>query len=117
MIKLYDPREICMAFSAYLKKLRLQSGESLQQVADAIGLSKAHVWELETGKSRNPTKDVLERLSNHFKVSISILLGESEESDDTDLDVMFRQLRDIGPEERAHIQALMDSMRAKKKAQ
>lgn len=102
-----------MTFSATLKQLRLKSGKSLQEVADAVGLSKAHLWELESGKSRNPTKDVLEKLSDHFKVPVAQLMGETV--DDPDLAVMFRQLRGISPEERAHIQALMDSIRSRQK--
>jgi len=104
-----------MAFSAQLKKLRLKKGESLQELANAVGLSKAHVWELETGKSSNPTKEVLESFSDHFKVPVSELIGETDAVEEGDLAIMFRQLRGIDPSEREHIQALIDSIRAKKK--
>jgi len=104
-----------MAFSAQLKRLRLKKGESLQELADAVGLSKAHVWELERGSSSNPTKEVLERFSDHFKVPVAELIGETSDAEDRDLAIMFRHLRDIDPAERAHIQALIDSIRAKKK--
>jgi len=104
-----------MAFSAHLKRLRLKNGESLQELADAVGLSKAHVWELETGKSSNPTKEVLERLSDHFKVSVAELVGETDAVEDQDLAIMFRHLREIEPAEREHIQALIDSIRARQK--
>src|SRR5690242_14616525 len=99
-----------MAFSAQLKKLRLKKGESLQELADAVALSKAHVWELETGKSSNPTKEVLERFSDHYKVSVAELIGETDASEDGDLAIMFRHLREIDPSEREHIQALIDSI-------
>ena len=35
-----------------IKELRMKSGESLQDVASAIGASKAHVWEMESGRSK-----------------------------------------------------------------
>jgi len=104
-----------MSFSAHLKRLRLKSGESLQAVADAVGLSKAHVWELETGKSSNPTKEVLERVADHFKVSIAELVGESDDVEDSELQVMFRHLRQVEPEDRPHLKALIDSYRSRKK--
>ena len=44
-----------MQISERLFSLRQKSGQSLQQVADAIGVSKAHVWELEKGRSTNPS--------------------------------------------------------------
>jgi transcriptional regulator with XRE-family HTH domain len=104
-----------MAFSAQLKRLRLKSGDSLQEVADAVGLSKAHVWELETGKSSNPTKEVLEKLADHFKVPVAELIGETADVEDAQLAMMFRQLRDIDPKDRPHLQALIDSLRKRKK--
>ena len=49
-----------------LKELRLKKGDSLQGLADAVGVSKAHVWELETGKSKNPSIELLTKLAKHF---------------------------------------------------
>ncbi len=43
-----------------IKELRMKSGESLQDVANAIGASKAHVWEIESGRSSNPSLDMLQ---------------------------------------------------------
>ena len=38
-----------MGLGVQITQLRLQKAESLQQVADAVGVSKAHIWELEKG--------------------------------------------------------------------
>ena len=51
-----------MPLSTKLKELRARSRESLQQVADAVGVSKAHIWELERGTSKNPGLDLLKKL-------------------------------------------------------
>ena len=53
-----------MALGARLKRLRLKKGESLQQTADAAGVSKAHIWDLETGKSANPSMELLTSLAS-----------------------------------------------------
>lgn len=56
-------------------KLREERDLSLQDVADRAGLSKSHVWELEQGRSRNPTVDTAVRLSRAFGVSLDYLIG------------------------------------------
>lgn len=38
-----------------IASLRYDRRMSLQKVADAAGLTKAHVWELEKGRSNNPS--------------------------------------------------------------
>lgn len=60
--------------------LREQHGLSLQAVADRAGLSKSHVWELEQGRSRNPTVDTAVRLSRAFGVSLDYMTGLSDDA-------------------------------------
>lgn len=89
-----------MSFAATLKDLRLRRGKSLQELADAVGVSKPHLYDLEMGKAKNPTKDVLEKLSAYFRVSVGSLLGEVETGSEGELlGVMFRELRDLGPDD------------------
>ena len=54
-----------MSLGAKLRKLRLKSGQSLQQIADKVEVSKAHIYELEIGKVKNPSVEVLKKLSKH----------------------------------------------------
>jgi len=65
-----------MSLGARLKDLRIKKNQSLQDVADAIGASKAHIWDIERGSSKNPSMDLLDRLANHFGVSVTFLVGE-----------------------------------------
>ncbi len=51
-----------MTLASKLKALRLKKNKSLQQVADAVDASKNHIWDLETGKSRNPSIELLTKL-------------------------------------------------------
>ncbi len=64
-----------MGLGAELKRLRIKKNESLQKVADAVNASKAHIWDIERGASSNPSMDLLNRLANHFGVSVSSLVG------------------------------------------
>jgi transcriptional regulator with XRE-family HTH domain len=81
-----------MAIGDRLRELRIAKGQSLQQVADAIGASKAHVWELETNRSQNPSLDLLKKLAVHFGTNVSYLICEVEQ-DPTQVDKFFHRNR------------------------
>ncbi|MPY72410.1 MAG: helix-turn-helix domain-containing protein [Alphaproteobacteria bacterium] len=86
-----------MSLAAKLKELRIRKGESLQEIADAIGVSKTHVWELETGRSTNPTLELIKKYADHFKVSVQSLVGEdiNNPNEDENLVRMFRQANQL----------------------
>lgn len=58
-----------------IAELRTARGWSLQQVADLAGCSKGHVWELEQGRSKNPSVTMLSALAQAFGVPLSDLIG------------------------------------------
>lgn len=101
-----------MQISERLFSLRQKSGQSLQQVADAIGVSKAHVWELEKGRSTNPSFDLVQKLAGHFGVSVEVLVGQAEEptSDVLQIDRINRKLSELTPRDRDLIEAMIRSM-------
>jgi transcriptional regulator with XRE-family HTH domain len=117
-----------MSLGATLRKLRLRKRQSLQQVADAVDASKAHIWELETGKSRNPSIDLLTRLANHYRVSLAsivgedpqaldrILQGDPEAIRDDQLMRMYRQLQSLHDQDRAMIDHIIRRMIEQRKA-
>lgn len=80
-----------MSLAAKLKELRLKKGESLQRVADAVGVSKAHIWELEKGSSKNPGLELLTKLSAHFSVPIGFLTDEHLSPEDAAAQQFFRE--------------------------
>ncbi len=98
-----------MALGARLKELRVREKESLQQVADAIKSSKAHIWELETGKNKNPSADSLNKLADHFNVSVGYLIGEDPNSPEEkpELIAMYRQLKKLSAGDRETISDMM----------
>jgi transcriptional regulator with XRE-family HTH domain len=95
-----------------MSELRLKSRQSLQDVADAVGVSKAHIWELEKGRTDNPSMALVTRLADHFGVSIRYLVGEDVDADDADEELarMFRQASKLAPEDRAILDDMMQSM-------
>ena len=63
------------ALGIRIKMLRDMRGMSLQQVADAAGMTKSHIWELEQGRSSNPTVNAIWGLAEALTVSPAHLLG------------------------------------------
>ncbi len=61
-----------------IKDLRAKKRESLQQVGDAVGVSKAHIWDLERGSSANPSLELLKKLADHFQVTVAYLADDLE---------------------------------------
>ncbi len=104
-----------MSLASKLLDLRKESGESLQGVADAVGASRAHVWEVETGRTKNPSLDLIRRLADHFKVSVAWLVGEIPDvKSDNKAATLYRTLQSLSPQNQQHIQAIIDSMRKSK---
>jgi transcriptional regulator with XRE-family HTH domain len=104
-----------MSVAARLKELRLRSRQSLQEVADAIKVSKTHVWELEMGRTENPSLEMLTKLADHFKVPIRTLVGEDpESSEDASLVRMFRQVGELSAQEREILDDMIQSLRKRR---
>lgn len=105
------------ALASRLRRLRLSKGDSLQRVADAVGVSKAHIWELEKARTDNPSMQLLTKLADHFRVKVAYLVGEDVEADDADLELqrMFRQAQDLDARDRESLDALLQSFLDRKK--
>lgn len=105
-----------MALAAKLKELRIKHKKSLQEVADEVRASKAHIWDLETGKSKNPSLELLVKLAKCFKVSVADLVGENPTSkgDEPQIQAMYRELKELTPKDREAIQMMMDHLKDRK---
>src|SRR6185312_401061 len=101
-------------FGPRLRASRMRKGHSLQKLADLVGASKAHIYELETGKSKNPSLALLTSLSQALDVPIKDLVGESTDAADNEqakLAPLFRDLRELPDEALDLIQALTKKLR------
>ena len=56
-------------FSETLKRLRLQSGKSRQELAQYSGLNEAYLFRLESGERRNPSRDTV------IKIALALVSG------------------------------------------
>ena len=104
-----------MSFAARLNEIRNLKKRSLQEVADAIGVSKTHIWELEKGRTENPSLELLRKLSDYFGVSIRHLVGEDfENKQDDQLARMFRQVAELEESDRGFIDEMITTLKARR---
>lgn len=98
-----------------LFSLREKTGESLQEVADKVGVSKAHVWELEKGRSKNPSFDLVCKLADHFGVNIDVMTGATEEPGKVDIKIaqINRGLEELSDRDRSIVEQMIETMRKK----
>ncbi len=105
-----------MSLSVRLNELRVKKKKSLQEVADALNVSKTHVWELEKGRAENPSLELLIKLADYFKVSIRHLVGEDfEDSSNDEMARMFRQVGDLEANDRAILDDMIQSLRSRRR--
>lgn len=104
-----------MALANRLKELRIRKKLSLQDLADHIGASKAHVWDLETGRSKNPTIELLTKLAQALGTSISDLVGENPDDDEQSPEViaMYRDLKGLSENDRETIRLMMERLKSR----
>ncbi|MDB5679335.1 helix-turn-helix transcriptional regulator [Sphingomonas bacterium] len=102
-----------MTFARKLHDLRIAQRRSLQDVADAIGISKAHVWNLEKGLTGNPSMELVIKLTELFRVRIADLVGDNPDGEEqpAEMVAMFRDLKKLDPRDRDTIKMLMEQMK------
>ena len=66
-------------FKNVFKSLRLKSGLTQQQMADALKLSRSTVGMYENGE-REPSFEILETIADYFNVDMNYLIGNKDYS-------------------------------------
>ncbi|MCW5626700.1 MAG: helix-turn-helix transcriptional regulator [Burkholderiales bacterium] len=105
-----------MSLGARLAQLRLRKGESLQTVADAVGISKTHVWQLEKGNSENPSIELLKKLADHYAVPLTYLVGDQGDAtlEDVEAQQFFRDFKSLSEAEQAVLKQTLEVFKSKK---
>lgn len=79
---------IVQCISDQMSRLRKARDLSLQDVADRAGLTKSHIWEMEQGRSANPTIDTAIRIASALGISFDQLIGADSSEPAIDPDAM-----------------------------
>lgn len=104
-----------MTIGARLAELRLRKGKSLQEVADAVEVSKTHIWQMEKGKSENPSADLLRKLSDYFNVTLEYLAGTGDgvSLSDAEAQQFFRDFKSLSEDERTILMQTLEVFKKK----
>lgn len=109
-----------MSLADKIHALRLDKGQSLQEVADAVGVSKAHIWQIEKSRAGNPSMGLVSKLADHFGVTVAWLVSEDYTADATDssssLARMFRQAQDLDPQDIVLLDDMLQSLLKRRKS-
>lgn len=105
-----------MALGARLSELRLRRGSSLQEVGDAVGVSKTHIWALEKGKSENPSMELLKKLAEYYKVPIEYLAGADDGAslDTVEAEQFFRDFKSLSEQEKTVLKQTLELFKSRK---
>lgn len=91
-----------------LRQLRKMSQERLSELA---GISAHHIGELERGKSKNPTYQVLSKLADALGVSVLILLDFEHQKQKKDLqDELIEIIRNLPEDKLKTVYRLVNSV-------
>ena len=104
-----------MTLGTRIFDLRQKANVSLQHVADAVGVSKAHIWELEKGRSANPSFDLVQKLATFFCVKPEELIGAAEvpPPEHQQVERIHRSIKDLSERDLHIIEAMVASMQSK----
>ena len=96
-----------------LRQYREAKGLTLQQVADAVGCTKAYIWELEMREGQRPTAERLNGIAKTLGVTVLHLLGEPiggiEDPSPADAE-FFREYAGMSEDEKARYREAMKLM-------
>lgn len=94
-------------FSQNLKKLRKQHGLTQAQLANKLGIGVSTIGMYESD-IRNPSYEVLKKISNYFNVSIDYLINESTNKNTTNLDFFIEHIKQLTPSQRKQVEDLIE---------
>ena len=98
-------------FGEKLRKVRTARHKTLEDLAEAIGSSKAYVWQLENKKNANPSAELLLKIANYFGESPDFFLDDAQDepSDRQVEDAFFRKFQKLSENDKRTIERIVSS--------
>ena len=105
------------AFGARLRRFREAKKLTLQQVADAVGCTKAYIWELEMKDGQRPSAERIQKIAQVLGVTMEDVMGtpmeQAPEASPEDV-AFFREYAGMTEEEKKNYQDVLKLMFARK---
>ncbi|SFN49681.1 Helix-turn-helix domain-containing protein [Roseovarius lutimaris] len=102
-------------FGEKLRQVRTNRKKTLEELATAIGSSKAYVWQLENKKNAKPSAELLLKIANYLGESPDFFLDDSvsERSENQVEDAFFRKFRTLSDEDKRYIDRIVTGLDGK----
>jgi transcriptional regulator with XRE-family HTH domain len=93
---------------AKIRRLRLEKGLTLDQLADKAGSSKSYLWELENKNPPRPSVEKLAGIAKALEVTVDYLIGSDtpEELQDAEDKAFFREYQRMSPPLKAKLRQM-----------
>ena len=105
------------AFGARLRRLREAKKLTLQQVADAVGCTKAYIWELEMKDGQRPSAERIQAIAKVLGVTMEDVMGtpmqQAPEASPEDV-AFFREYAGMTEEEKDRYRQMLALLSGKK---
>lgn len=102
-------------FGEKLRKVRTSRNKTLEELANAIGSSKAYVWQLENKKNAKPSGELLLKIANCLGESPDFFLDDdaNERTEDQLEDAFFRKFKRLSDEDKRYIDRIVSGLDGK----
>lgn len=96
-------------FGEKLRRIRTGRGRTLEELAEAVGSSKAYIWQLENKKNAKPSAELLLRIADYLNESPNFFLDDSQDepSENQMEDAFFRKYRKLSEEDKRTIDRII----------
>ena len=96
-------------FGEKLRWVRVDRNKTLEELATAIGSSKAYVWQLENKKNAKPSAELLLKIANYLGESPDFFLDDKvdEHSERQLEDAFFRKFQNLSEEDKRYINRMI----------
>ena len=95
-------------FGEKLRGIRTGRKKTLEELANAIGSSKAYVWQLENKKNAKPSAELLLKIADYFSASPEFFLDDTKNdpSESQVEDAFFRKFKKLSESDKQTIERI-----------
>ncbi len=84
-----------MTLAEKLKGLREENNMSVAELSEMSGVSKPYIWQIEDGRRKNPSGEILRKLASALGTTVADLMGAPVGISEADLEQVPKSLRDL----------------------
>ena len=98
-------------FGNKIRELRKKKSLTLEALAEEIGTTKSYIWDLENKPSIRPSADKVYKLAVALGTTVENLIGISENADEAEDKVFFREYQNLKSETKQQLRAILHALK------